>query len=95
LGVFENRVLMRIFGPKRDEVTGTWRRLHNEKRNDLYSLPNTVWVMKLRRIRWVGHITRSGRGKMHTGFWQGNVKARDQLEDACVDGRIVLKWIFS
>ena len=67
LGVFENRVLRRIFGPRRDEVTGRWRRLHNEKRNDLYSSPNTVWVMKSRRMRWVGHIALSGRGEVRTG----------------------------
>jgi hypothetical protein len=50
LRVFENRVLRRIFGPKRDEVTGEWRRLHNEEINDLYSSPNIIWAMKLRRM---------------------------------------------
>jgi hypothetical protein len=49
--VFENRVLRRIFGPKRDEATVEWRRLHNEELNDLYSSPNIIWVIKLRRIR--------------------------------------------
>ena len=51
LGVFENRVLRRVFGPKRDEVTGEWRKLLNEELNDLYSLPNIVWVVKSRRMR--------------------------------------------
>jgi len=58
LRVFENRVLRRIFGPRRDEVTGDWRRLHNEKLNDLYSSPNIVWVIKSRRMRWAGHVAR-------------------------------------
>jgi len=53
--VFENRVLRRIFGPKRDEVTREWRKLHNEELNDLYSLPNIVWMIKSRRMRWVYH----------------------------------------
>jgi hypothetical protein len=56
----ENRVLRRVFGPKRDEVTGEWRKLHNEKLNDLYSLPNIVRVVKLRRMRWAGHVVRMG-----------------------------------
>jgi hypothetical protein len=60
LGVFENRVLRRIFGPKRDEVTGEWRKLHNEKLNDLYCSLNIVWVMKLRRMRWAEHVACMG-----------------------------------
>jgi len=51
LRVFENRVLRRIFGPRRDEVTGDWRKLHNEELNDLYSSPNIIWVIKSRRMR--------------------------------------------
>jgi hypothetical protein len=54
LRVFENRVLRRIFGPKRDEVTGEWRRLHNEELVDLYSSPNIISVIKSRRTRWPG-----------------------------------------
>jgi hypothetical protein len=53
--VFESRVLRRIFGPKRDEATGDWRRLPNEERNDLYSSPNIIWAVKSRRMRWAGH----------------------------------------
>jgi hypothetical protein len=60
LRVFENRVLRRVFGPKRDEVTGEWEKLHNEVLNDLYSLPNIVRVVKLRRMRWAGHVARMG-----------------------------------
>jgi len=53
-------VLRRIFGPRRDEVTGEWRRLHNEELNDLYCSPNLLRVIKLRRMRWVGHVARIG-----------------------------------
>ena len=60
LRVFENRVLGRVFGPKRNEVTGEWRKLHNEELRDLYSLPNIVRVAKARRMRWAGHVARMG-----------------------------------
>jgi hypothetical protein len=63
LRVFENRVLRRIFGHKRDEVTGEWRKLHNEEVNNLYSSPNTVRVIKSRRMRWAGHVARMGEGR--------------------------------
>jgi hypothetical protein len=63
LRVFENRVLRRIFGPKRDEVTGEWRKLHNEELNILYSSPNIVRVIKSRRMRSEGHVARMGEGK--------------------------------
>jgi hypothetical protein len=58
--MFENRVLRRLFGPKRDEVTGEWIKLQNEELNDLYSLPNIVRVVKSRRLRWAGHVARMG-----------------------------------
>jgi len=58
LWVFENMVLRRIFEPRRDEIMGKWRRLHNEELNDLYSLPNIVRVIKSRRMRWAGHVAR-------------------------------------
>jgi hypothetical protein len=58
--VFENRVLRRIFGPKRDGVTGEWRRLHNEELNDLYSSPNIIRVIKLIRMRWAGNVACKG-----------------------------------
>src|SRR5215469_2278977 len=63
LRVFENRVLRRVFGPKRDEVTGECRKLHNEELMDLYSLPNIVRVVKSRRMRWAGHVARMGEGR--------------------------------
>jgi hypothetical protein len=58
LRVFENRVLRKVFLPKRDEVTGEWRKLHNKELNDMYSLPNIVRVVKSRRMRWAGHVVR-------------------------------------
>jgi len=60
LRVFENRVSMTIFGPKRDEVSGEWTKLHNEELNDLYSSPNIFRVIKSRRMRWAGHVARMG-----------------------------------
>jgi hypothetical protein len=63
LRVFENRVLTRIFGPNRDEVTGEWRRLHNKELYALYSSPNIIRVMKSRRLRWAGHVARMGERK--------------------------------
>ena len=68
LRVFENRVLRRVFGPKRDVVTGKWRKLHNEELSDLYSLPNILREVKSRRMRWAGHVARMGRGEVCTGF---------------------------
>jgi hypothetical protein len=60
LRVFENKVLRKIFGPKRDEVTGEWRRLHNKELYALYSSPNIIRVIKSRRLRWAGHVARMG-----------------------------------
>ena len=58
--MFQNRVLRRLFGPKRDELTGEWRKHHNEELNDLYSLPNIVRVVKSRGMRWAGHVSHMG-----------------------------------
>jgi uncharacterized protein YcaQ len=91
--VFENRVLRIIFGPKRDEVTGEWRTLHNEDHNGMYS-PNIFRVIESRRMRWARSVARMGRGKVHTGFWWGQLRERGHLEDLFVDGKILLKWIF-
>ena len=65
--MFENMVLRRIFGPRRDEVTGEWRRLHYEDINDLYSSPNIVWVIKSRRMRWARHVARMGEERWFRG----------------------------
>ena len=67
--MFENRVLRRVFGRKRDGVTGEWRKLHNEELNDLHSPPNIGRVIKSRRMRWAGHVARMGRGEVYTEFW--------------------------
>ena len=91
---FENRVLWRVFGPKRDEVTGEWRKLHNEELSNLYCLPNIVRVVKSRRMRWAGHVARMGRREGCTGFWWGNLRERDHWGDPDIDGRIMLRWIF-
>ena len=89
--MFENRALRRIFGPKRDDVTGEWRKLHN----DLYSSPNTVRVIKSRRMRWAEHVASKGREEVYTWFWWGNLRERDHLDGPGVDGRIILRWIFA
>ena len=92
--MFENRVLRRLFGPKRDEVTGEWRKLHNEELHDLYSSPNIVRVIKLRSMRWVGHVVQMGRRGACIDFWWGNLRERDHWGDPGIDGRIILRWIF-
>jgi len=92
LRVFENRVLRRIFGPERDEVTGEWRKLYNEL-SDLYSSPNIVRVIKS-RMRWEVHVARMGERRGNYRVWWGNLWERDDREDPGIDGRIILRWIF-
>ena len=79
LRVSENMVLRRIFGPRRDEVTEEWRRLHNEELNDLYSSPNIVRVIKSRRIRWAGHVARMGEERGCIGSLWGKPEGRRPL----------------
>ena len=90
LQVFENRVLRRIFGPKRDEVRGEWRKLHNEELNDLYSTPNIVRVIKQKNEMGGACSTYWG-GGVCTVFWWGNLRERDHLGDPGIDGRIILR----
>ena len=89
LGIFEKKVLRRIFGHKRDELTEERRKIHNEEFNYLYSSPNIVRVINSRRMRWEGHVARMGER-----FMWGNLRERDHLECPGVDGRIILRWIF-
>ena len=86
LRVFENMVL-RIFGPRRDEVTWEWRRLHNEELNDLYSSHNIVRVIKSRRMRWVGHVARMGEERGVYRFLRGKPEGRRPL------GRPRRRWL--
>ena len=87
--MFENTVLRRIFGPRRDEVTGEWRRLHNEELNELYSLPNFGRLIKS-RMRWAGHVARMGEERGCIGSWWGNRRKGDHWGDLGVDGWIIL-----
>jgi hypothetical protein len=83
-----------FFVIKRDEVTGKWRRLHNEELNDLYPSPSTVRVIKSRRMRWAGHVKRMWERRDIEGFDRETLGERNNSEDPCVDGRIILRWIF-
>jgi hypothetical protein len=86
-------VLRKTFGPKRDEVTRKWRRLHHEELYDLYSSPIIIRVINQEDCgcRGMWHVWG---GEVPTGLWWGNLWERDHLEDIDVDGRIILKWIF-
>jgi hypothetical protein len=79
LRVFESRVLRRIFGPKRDEVTGGWRKLHNEELHGLYSSPSTVRVIKARRMRWAGYVARMGEVRGAYNILVGRLEGRRPL----------------
>ena len=91
--MFEKRVFTRIFGTRRDEVTGEWRRLHNKELNDLYSSPNIVRVIKWRRMRWAGHVARMGEERWVYRVLEGKPGGRRPLGDVSVDGRIILERI--
>jgi len=91
LRVLENRVLRRIFGPKRDKVTREWRTLHNEEFNDLCSSPNVVQVIKSRRIRWAGHVARMGERRGIYRVVVGKPEGKNHLGDPVIDGRIILR----
>jgi len=79
LRVFENRVLRKVFGPKRDEVTWEWRKLHNEELSDLHSLLNIMRVVKSRRMRWAGHVARMGKGRGVHRFLVGKPEGKRPL----------------
>jgi hypothetical protein len=69
LRVFENRVLRRIFKPRRDEVKVDWRKLHNDEFHNLYSSPNIIRMIKSKRMKLAGHVARMGRRGLHAGYW--------------------------
>jgi hypothetical protein len=92
--VFENRVLRRIFGPKRDEVTGEWRRLDNKELYAVYSSPDIIRMIKLRRLRWAGHVAHVRERRGAYIILVGDMREGDHLEDPGLEGRIMLKWIF-
>jgi len=84
--VVENMVLRRIFGPRREEVTGEWRRLHNEELNDLHCSPNIVRVIKSKKLRWAGHVARMGEERVVYRILVGKPEGRRPLE------RLILEW---
>jgi hypothetical protein len=77
--VFEDRVLRRIFGPKRDEMTGEWRKLHNEELHNLYSSPNIIRIIKARKMRWAGHVARMGENRNAYRLLVGRPEGRRPL----------------
>jgi hypothetical protein len=85
--VFENRVLRRIFGPKRDEVTGGWRKLHNEELHNLYSSPSIIRMTKSRRMRWPGHVTRMWEKRNACRIMVGKPEGKKQV------GRPRSRWV--
>jgi len=87
LRMFENMVLRRIYRPRRDEVTGKWRRLRNEELKDLYSSPNIVRVIKSRRMRWAGHVARIGEERGVYRVLVGKPEGRRSL------GRLRRRWV--
>jgi len=92
LRVFENRVLGRIFGSKRNEVTGEWRNLHNEELNDLYCSPNIVRVIEIEKNEMDGACSAYGGNERRVqGFDGGNLKGRDHLGDPGVEGMVILR----
>jgi hypothetical protein len=88
LRVSENRVLRRIFGPTRVDVTGKWRKLHSGELHNLYSSPDIIMQIKSRTMRWAGHLASTGGGETCTRFWWESPKEKDHLNDQGVDGRL-------
>ena len=92
--VFENRVLRRVFGPKRDEVRAEWRKLYNEELRDLYTFPNIVRVVKARRMRWAGHVVRMGVGRGVHRVLVGKPEGKGPLGRPRRRWGIIVRWIF-
>jgi hypothetical protein len=93
LRVFAKWVLRKVFGPKRDEVTGEWRRLHNKEIYDLYFPPNVMWVIKSRRIRWTERVVRMGDRIRVYSVWVGKPEERNYSDDLGIDDKIILRWM--
>jgi hypothetical protein len=91
--VLENRASRRIFGPKRDEVTGGWRELHNEELHNLYSSPSIIKMIKSRRMGWTGYVARMGEKRNACRILVAKPEERDQMKDQDVGGWTILKWI--
>jgi hypothetical protein len=91
--VLENRVLRRIFGPKRDEVTVEWRTLHSGELHNVYSIPSIIRHVKSTRMRWAGHVACMGEGRKMYRVLVGKPEGKDQLKDQGIDGRMGLEWI--
>jgi len=89
--LFGNRVLRRIFVPKKDEVTEESKKLHNEELNDLYSSPNFIWVIKSRRMRWVVHVACMWERKVAYRILVRKPEGKNHSEDPGVDGSIILR----
>jgi hypothetical protein len=94
LRVFENRVLRRLFGAKREVLTGEWRKLHNEKRDDPGCSPSTVGVIKSRIMEWEGHVARMVERRGVIRVWWGNRRERDHLIYRSVDEKVILRSYF-
>jgi hypothetical protein len=92
LRVYEKRVLRRIFGPKREEVAGGWRRLHSGQIHNLCASQDIILVIKSKRKRRTGHVARMGDIRNIYKIWLENMKGRDHLEDLNEDGKIILEW---
>jgi hypothetical protein len=90
---FENKVLRRIFGPKSDEVTGEWKKLHNEEFHDMYSSPSIIRIIKARRMRWAGHAAQIGEKRKAFRLLVGKPGEEGHCEDQDVGGWIILGWI--
>jgi hypothetical protein len=88
LRVFENRVLSKIFGPKRDKVTGEWRKLHNGELHNLHSSPDIIRQIKARRMKWARHMACMGEGRKCAGIWWESPKEKDHFKDRSADVRM-------